>query len=304
MVAPMRRKSVETDRAFMDDLYLIFIGICILNPCIQNVGMGLQKWSVDKTPASESKREKRKWVGIWILGLLFQAVVVVLGSIALGLGNAATVGGFAGLGLIFLAGFSRLVLKEIIVPKEYAGMALIVAGTVVLGAFSHGSQSAAVNMKTERLVMFFSVYLAFAGVGIFLLTRNLHTYGGAILGIIGGSMNALGVIFQKVVVNSAVTLHGDSAGIGAIILKLLSSGWTYLMIVGGVGGLIVIQFGYKYGKAVQVVPGHASMVVMLPAIAGVIILGETVPIRCILSIVLIAIGVLITTTAAPGKLHA
>ena len=281
--------------------FLIFIGICILNPCIQNVGMGTQKWAVDMTPKQETKAGKWKWIGVWILGLLMQAVVVVLGSIALHLGNAATLGGFAGLGLISLAIFSRLVLKEDIVPKEYLGMGLIVAATIVLGYFSHGSQSGDVNMKTERLIAFFAVYLTLVGVGIFVLTKNLEGYGGAILGIIGGSMNGLGVIFQKVVVNGAVSLSNAGDGIGMIILKLLLSGWTWLMIVGGVGGLIVIQFGYKYGKAVQVVPGHAALVVLVPVIAGIIILGETVPVPCLASIAVVVAGVLITTTAAPGK---
>ena len=217
------------------------------------------------------------------------------------LGNAATLGGFAGLGLIFLALFARFALKEKIVPKEMLGMVLIVAGTIILGIFSHGSQSAAVNMETQRIAGFFAVYGALFIIGIILLTRNLHAYGGAILGLLGGSMNGLGVVFQKVVVHRIMEIFHSGEAIWLIIIKLLLNGYTWIMIVGGIGGLIVIQFGYKYGQAVQVVPGHASMVVVVPVMAGMIILGETMPVKCLVGIAVIIAGVLITTTASPGK---
>ena len=96
----------------MDSGYLLFLGICVLNPFLQNVGMGMQKWSIDKTPLAEDSAKKAGWIGVWIIGLLFQIVVVLLAFKALTLGNASTLGAFAGLGLIFIALFSMVVLKE------------------------------------------------------------------------------------------------------------------------------------------------------------------------------------------------
>jgi uncharacterized membrane protein len=285
----------------MDTTYAIFMSICILNPAFQNVGMGFQKWAVDKVPVQDTKAGKSKWVGVWILGLLFQAVVVVLTSYAMTLGNASTLGGFAGLGLIFIALFSFFVIKEEVLPKEIFGMVLIIIGTIALGAYSHGAQSPDVNMEHDRLVAFFAGYFIFVALGLVLLFKNLHTYGGAILGIIGGSMNGLGVIFNKVFMNTATALSHSGDGIGIILLKMLMNGWTYVMIIGGVGGMIVIQFGYKYGKAVQVVPGHAVMVVIVPVFSSVILIGEKVPIIGIPAVLLICVGTLITTMAAPAK---
>lgn len=284
----------------METQLVIFYAICMMNPMFQNVGMGLQKWSVDMTPKAEAGTQKWLWIGVWILGLLAQAVVVVLGSWALTIGNASTLGGFAGLGLIALALFSHFVLKERIVKKEMIGMALIVAGTIVLGIYSHGSQSGDVHMESNRMTIFFAVYLTAVAIGIALLLKHTKLYGGAILGVIGGSMNGLGVTFQKVFMNTAMAhIHGK--GLVGTILVLLASPYTYLMIVGGIGGLVVIQFGYKYGKAVQVVPGHAAMVVIIPVLAGMIILGESVPVLVLLSAVVVTVGVLITTLADPGK---
>jgi drug/metabolite transporter (DMT)-like permease len=285
----------------MDTTYAIFMSICILNPAFQNVGMGFQKWAVDKVPIQTTKAGKWKWIGVWIIGLLFQAVVVVLTSYAMTIGNASTLGGFAGLGLIFIALFSYFVIKEEVLPKEIFGMVLIVIGTMVLGYYSHGAQSPDVNMAHDKLVMFFAGYFVCVGIGLVLLFKNLHSYGGAILGIIGGSMNGLGVIFNKVFMNTATALFHSGDGIGTILVKMLMNGWTYVMIIGGVGGMIVIQFGYKYGKAVQVVPGHAVMVVVVPVFASVILIGESVPVIGIPAVLIITIGTLITTLAAPGK---
>lgn len=284
----------------MDVKYLLFIGICIINPAFQNVGMGFQKMAVDRTPGARTKAEKRKWIGVWIIGLLFQVVVVIAGSAALTMGNASTLGGFAGLGLIFIALFSHYILKEEVLRRELWGMALVVVGTCILGYYSHGSQNPNVELDTSRMTSFFTVYLIAAAAAIVFMLKNLVAYGGAILGILGGTMNGLGLVFQKVVMARVMELS-ETTGVGAIILNLLTLPYTWLMIVGGIGGLIVVQFGYKYGKAVQVVPGHASSVVLIPVIAGMAILGEVVPPLCLAGIAVITVGVIVTTTAAPGK---
>jgi len=288
----------------MDPAYMIFLGICVLNPCLQNVGMGMQKWAIDRTPRAADTVGKAGWVGVWIVGLLFQIIVVLLAFKALTLGNASTLGAFAGLGLIFLALFSFLVLKEKILRKELVGIALIMAGTVVLGYFSHGSQSPDVHMQTSRTYGFFGAYMGLVLVGLVMLKFHLHTFGGGILGLIGGSMNGVGVVTQKIVTHTAVQMNIDFSSFAAFwstLVVLLGNVYTWLMVIGGVGGFIVIQIGYKYGKAVQVVPSHASMVVIVPALAGVVLLGETVPWVCWLCIAVITAGVIITTTADPSK---
>jgi len=271
---------------------------------LQNVGMGFQKWSIDKTPKAVGKNGKAKWVGVWILGLLFQVVVVVLTGVAVTLGNASTLGAFAGSGLIALSIFSYFVLKEKIVSKEIMGMVLIILGTGVVAAFSRDAQSAEVHLDMTRNGIFFGPYLGAVAVGLVLLKKNLHTLGGAILGLIGGSMNGIGVPTMKIVLNKFQEMNIEAGNFAAMMtavgIRLLDI-WTWIMIVGGVGGMIVIQFGYKYGKAVQVVPGHAAMVVVMPAIAGAVLLGETVPPMAWVGIAIVTVGVLITTTADPKK---
>jgi len=277
--------------------YLLFIGLCLICPAFQNVGMGFQKWSIDKTPPARGMK-KAMWIGVWILGLLFQLGGVTLGFKALTLGNASTLAAFGGTGLIYLSLFSYFVLKEEILKKEMIGIGIIIISTAVVGIFSSASQDPEVELETLRVAATLGVYLVFVAAGVFVLFRNLEMYGGAILGMIAGSMNGFGILFQKVV---TAEFKGMELVAGSTLLKLLSFPYTWLMIIGGVGGFVVVQFGYKYGKAVQVVPSFAATIIMIPTLAGMTMLNETVPPLCLLSVAVIVIGAIITTTAAPSK---
>ncbi len=282
----------------MKTSYLIFLGICILNPLILNLGMGLQKLSIDRIGKLKRGSGKSGWMVIWTVGMIFVFAPGIIGFKALSLGNASTLAGFAGLGLIFLTLFSYFVLKEEISRKELYGMILIVIGTSLLGYFSGESQNPKVTLETQKLIIFFAIYLGAIFIGIFMLIKNLQSFGGAILGMIGGSLNGVGLTFQKIVTPMFMGIRFND---GSTIIKFLSNPYTWLMIIGGIGGVIVIQFGYKYGKAIQVVPGHAATVIIIPAIAGMIVLGEIIPVVCLISILIVTVGVIITTTAAPFK---
>ncbi|MFA6449478.1 MAG: hypothetical protein WCX65_08425 [bacterium] len=273
--------------------YSIFIGICLLNPTINNVGMGLQKLAINNIPAAGNRSRKSTYALVWTLGLALQGSVVVLGAKALTIGNASTLGGFAGFGLIALAAFSHLALKERILKRELFGMATIIAGTAALGFFSNGHQSGIADFEQARMTAFLIACGAVAAAAVFLMLRDMRAYGGAVLGTLGGAIGGLGMIFMKVVVNR----YAKKIGAEGLIIDFLSDPYTWMTIVGGVGSVVLVQFGYKYGKAIQVVPGFASMVVIMPALAGFIVLREATTLICVASLAVITAGVLITTTA-------
>ena len=274
----------------MSAKYLIFIGICLTNPTLTNLGMGFQKLAINRIRAASGG--KSKFVLLWILGLVFQGMVVVLQVKALSIGNASTLGGFAGFGLIPLALFSHFVLKEEISRREFAGLGMILTGTAMLGFFSHGHQRGIVEFEQSRMTVFLIVYaLACAGV-VFFMMRNISVYGGPALGALGGSLGGLGLVALKIVVGRYI-----GAGSGIVLSNILADPYTWLAVLGALGSVVLVQFGYKYGKAIQVVPGFSSFVVILPALSGVLVLRESLPLICILSLAVIISGVLVTTTA-------
>ena len=278
----------------MDANYSIFIGICFLNPTLTNVGMGLQKHAINCIPATDNRARKSAYVMLWTLGLFFQGIVVVLAAKAVSIGNASTLGGFAGFGLISLAVFSRLVLKEVISKREFFGMFTILVGTAMLGFFSNGHQKGLINFEQRRMIIFLICYAVVAAALVVFMLRDIKVYGGAILGVIGGGMSGLALVLLKIIVG-----HFAGKGFAAgLIIEVLKNPYSWLTAIGGVGGLTLVQIGYKYGKSIQVVPGFSSMVVIMPALSGYLVLREAVPLICAVSLAVITAGVLITTTAA------
>jgi drug/metabolite transporter (DMT)-like permease len=258
--------------------------------------MGLQKLAIDRMPQAGGPARKRFLVSLWILGLLCQFAVVLLAAKALTIGNASTLGGFAGFGLVVLALFCHFVLKEEMFKQELAGIALILAGSTLLGIFSHGFQSGHAHFESRGMIIFLSVYLCAVALAVVFMLRNVKAYGGAVLGTVGGSMGGLAMIFMKILVSRFA-----GTGVPLAVGALLSDVYFWMMVVGGLGGVGLVQVGYKFGKAIQVVPGFASMVVIMPALCGFIVLREPLPLICAISILIITAGILVTTTAAPGK---
>ena len=190
-------------------------------------------------------------------------------------------------------GSNRKILKQ-----ELAGIALIIAATSILGYFSHGHQTETVRPDSGRMAIFFACYTALVIIGALIAVKKLDTIGGAIIGMIAGSMNGVGYVLQRMVAPLFIEFTHNTAVAG----KILSNPMNWVMLAGGVGGIVVLQYAYKYGKAVQVVPSRAAAFIMTPVVAGLMFLGESLPPICIASVVLVIIGVIVTTTANPSKL--
>ncbi len=278
----------------MTGSYTLFMGICLLNPTLTNVGLGLQKLAINEIPTAETRSRRYVYALVWALGLMMQGLVVALQAKALTIGNASTLGGFAGFGLIALGIFSHVVLKEKISRRELAGMAIIISGTAMLGFFSHSHQRGTVAFEQRQMTIFLLAFCAVAAAMIFFMLRDIQTRGGVVLGLIGGAIGGLGIVFLKIVVGRFAAKSGTPGA----LLSMLADPYLWLALVGGVGGVVLVQVGYKYGKAIHVVPGFSSMVVITPALCGYLVLNEPITAVCVLSLALITTGVLITTTAA------
>ncbi|HOX27953.1 MAG TPA: hypothetical protein PLQ76_02230 [bacterium] len=283
----------------MTEKYLLFIALCLLNPTIENIGLGFQKMGIDRGAKAKSKGEKALWTFVWIFGFILSVSVAFIAFKILTLGNASTAGAFAGFGLVALTLFSYFILKETILKQELAGIALIMIATSILGYFSHGSQSETAHVNSTNMIYFFVGYLILIGIGGAILTKRLKTLGGLILGLIAGSMAGVGYGLQKIVSPMFMELfknfNGENLG------KIATEPINWIMVLCAIGGVVILQFAYKYGKAVQVVPTRAAAFIMTPLISGLVYLGEKVPVICLASIVLVILGVVVTTTANPAK---
>jgi drug/metabolite transporter (DMT)-like permease len=281
----------------MNEKYILFISLCLLIPTLENLGLGIQKWAIDRSPKTKSRAAKWGWGVVWTIGTLMTIAVAFIAFKTLSLGNASTFGAFAGFGLIPLTIFSFLVLKEKIVPKEILGIAIIMLGTSTVGYFSHGAQKEILHPNYTHMIYFFIGYLIFVAIGAFIISKTMQTIAGVIMGIIAGTVAGTGISIQKIVSPMFMAFTKGEA----TFHQLASNPLTWVMVCCGITGVVILQFSFKYGKAVQIVPSRAASYIMMPVIAGLTFLGEPFPPLCFLGIALVIIGVIITTTADPKK---
>ncbi|MFA6448686.1 MAG: hypothetical protein WCX65_04390, partial [bacterium] len=128
-------------------------------------------------------------------------------------------------------------------------------------------------------------------------SRTLQSIAGVVMGIIAGTVAGTGISIQKIVSPMFMAFTKGEA----TLHQLASNPLTWIMVFCGITGVVILQFSYKYGKAVQIVPGRAASYIMMPVIAGLTFLGEPFPALCFVGIALVIIGVIITTTADPKK---
>ena len=262
---------------------------------IMNIGQAGQKIGLGK------KDEKplagwSLWIGAAVAPLL--SVVVVL--IALSLGAVSLVGAMAGSGLVTLAVFSHFVMGERIGLSDIAGIAIIIAGSVLIGFFAPDTQD-----PTPRWL---TLHLAVGGLLVAYVVGWVVGRGSTKLGlIIGGFAGALAG--ASMLYQNATTITAD---LGAIISWPLNESITgqrllqflnpYLVIwlVLSMSAFFVLQLAYGQGKAIHVIPAFNVNFIVVPVVGGVIGFSETVnPLQWVGVAVIVAGTVLLTADPKP-----
>jgi multidrug transporter EmrE-like cation transporter len=123
---------------------LLTVGLAALAFSLLNVGLALEKKGASQLPSIEGAGAARSLKNFltnptWLIGFVMTIVQLVFLSLALGLGPMTLVMPMAGVGLVVLAAFSRFYLGEVISRPMLAGIALVVAGIVILGATHPGA---------------------------------------------------------------------------------------------------------------------------------------------------------------------
>jgi drug/metabolite transporter (DMT)-like permease len=247
-------------------LLLAFLGYSILNISQACQKLGLTLWP----------RRRLRGGLIWSTGTAGTSAAVFVLLAAVSLGSVALVGAMAGSGLASLALFSRFVLKEEFGRRELAGIGVILAAAVLVGARSR--PAAAVEPA------FAALYLLLAAVCTFyvLLWITLSRTNGAGL-IIAGFAGALGgfiPIFQKVSTSQAARglslLGGRSApgrvstGTAQVLSNPYAAAWIALSLL----SMLVLQFAHRREQAIRTVPAFAANTIVLPLLGGLAVFGE------------------------------
>lgn len=272
-------------------LLLAFLGYSIMNLGQAGQKIGLEK-RYDRPAAGWSL-----WVGATATTLL--SVLIVL--IALSIGAVSLVGAMAGSGLVTLAIFSHFVMGESIDRTDVAGIAVIIAGSVLIGLFAPESQE-----PTPRwLVLHLSVGGLIVAYVLAWILGNGSGKLGLIVGGFAGALAGASMLYQN-----ATTI---TAELGALISFPLSESVTaerllqflnpYLVIwlTLSMAAFFVLQIAYGRGKAIHVIPAFNVNFIVIPVLGGVVGFSETVnPLQWVGVATIVAGTVLLTSDTEPG----
>ena len=273
-------------------LSLAFLGYSVMNIAQAGQKIGLEL------------KDRRATVGwlLWIGATVGTLLAVGIVLIALSLGAVSLVGAMAGSGLVTLALFSHFVMGERIELSDIAGIAIIIAGSVLIGLFSPEEQSS----EPRWLVLHLAVGgLVLAYVLAWLIGRSNRRVG-LIVGGFAGALAGASMLYQN-----ATTIVAD---LGAFISFPLSESITserlsgflnpYLVIwlTLSMGAFFVLQLAYGRGKAIHVIPAFNVNFIVVPVVGGVVGFAEQVnPLQWIGVAVIVAGTVLLTTEREPGE---
>lgn len=262
-------------------------------------------------------RETRKVKGsvIWAVATLFSSVSVFVVLYAVAIGNVSIVATMAGTGLVSLAVFSALVMKETIRKREFLGILLILGAVALIGFFIRESKTSAIFLHALFLIL--AIILVVYTVLWFMLRRQKNILG-ILIGVFAGTVSGFVPVFQKVATSSfgrassliqpsggtppgrsaAAGVPSGDKGILSVIdhaKQVLLNPYALLWIVLSVGSMVILQFAYKHDKAIRIIPAFSANDILVPVLLGVLCFREILHPFQWIGILLILIGVLLVT---------
>ena len=246
---------------------------------------------------------------IWIFSTLAMPASVFLILYAVSIGNASLVGVMSGSGLASLAVFSRLYMRERISRRELIGVFTIIAAALLIGLFQVEEVAGDANLR--------ALYIYFPAVcGTYLLLWLLFHKRSRIVGIvIAGLAGAIGgfvPLFQKISTSplglSRALLHlqfSNETAFTSLLhggANLLSNPWALAWIVISLVSMVVMQFAYRMGKAIRLIPAFAANTIAIPVVGGVLIFRERLHAAQWIGVALIFAGIFLLTLKTDHKI--
>lgn len=262
--------------------------------------------AVQKIGLEIAGRHRSRGVIIWILATASMPLSILLILHAVSTGNASLVGAMSGSGLASLAVFSHLCMHETITKRELAGVITIVAAAILTGLFR--LETAAVDPYLKALYIFLPAVCGAYLLLWLVLHSNSHLVGIIIAGL-AGALGGFIPLFQKVSTSPFALarglLHFDfqtETALTALLNKgarLLSNPWALAWIAISLVSMVVMQFAYKRGKAIRLIPAFAANTIVVPVVGGVLAFAERLHALQWSGVSLILAGVLLLTLKSP-----
>lgn len=236
-----------------------------------NLGFALQKRGASLAELPDGGRRKLVTIRVWRTGLFIMLAGWAMYFVSARFAPISVIQSVLGAGLAALALFSVFYLKEKVSAAEWAAFAAMMAGVTLLGLSA--GEAVAAPAPRALPVFGFSAAVAAAAAGLFVLgRRETAARPGVTLGLAAGLLIGLGSMHIKALYNFA----GPEAAAGGS--DLIAFGLCLpLLIAGNILGIVVVQYGFRKGRALVVVPVQQVTNKVIVILGGMLTLGESLP---------------------------
>ena len=275
----------------------------VIGTVLFHLGKGMQKRgigfiramgvriSTGSAPRSMTRADPRRgW--IYVTGIMLNNSLVVWIILANRYAPPSYFASVFGLGIIALVLYARFFLEETITPINYAGMMLLVSGTVVLGMESmrRGILTMA-DVNITALLIFIAVYLIVSMLCILMVFRTTRSYPlGIAFGLFTGGAASLDPVLKGVAQH-----YGGIPG----FVPSTTEGWILFILsfLFATVSFLATQWGFvKNSPASIQVPVGSSVYVCFPIlIQGIALPGFAITWHTVAGMLLVIGGILCLT---------
>lgn len=219
--------------------------------------------------------------GKWLLGFLCTTLGWVLFIKATELGEISVVQPLMSVGDLFLVLLAVVFLHERLRKEEWAGLALTVAGAVVLSFDAHIAPPLAIDWVRLALLL-----AAIVGGGFVLYRWGRNSPRPEVpLAIVVGCGFGIGAVLTELM-TAYLTLSGESLGVATGLWNPVLP----FMVAANVAGLILLQVAFQRGRAAVIIPVQLSVVNGIVVVVGVLVFSEVVTLYRLFAIALMVAG--------------
>lgn len=247
---------------------------------LHNIAQAAQKIGL-----ARSARNKMQGWTIWSVATIGTSVAFFLILGAISLGSISLVGVMAGTGLASLAVFSHFVMRERLERRELFALAAIVGGAALVGVLAGDGTGEAPRVPLLWGILGGGSVLYIV---VWIVARK-HSVIGPVVAGFSGFLGAYSQLFQE---------HGTSTasiadGIGPFVASLVANPITLVWVGLSVVSMVVLQFSYRHGRAIEIIPVFAGNFIVIPVVGGVVIFAEHLVAGQWIGVVLILAGAVV-----------
>lgn len=250
-----------------------YLTLAVLASLLMALGLVLMKSRADSLPEARGRKifaSVLAWIRdpVWIGGLGLQTAgyafyVVAVAGAPVSMAAVMMQGGIA----LFVL-FSVVFLHEHAQTREWAGIAAIVVGTVLLSlSLSAGTTEAAMD---SRALAPLSALCAALAAAPFMAKR--FSQNGAARAIASGVAFGLGSLYTKAMAETFLAATG-----AALALRVLGNPWVYAVVAANVLGIVMLQNSFGQARGITVLPLSSALSNVVPILGGMTVFGERLP---------------------------